>query len=136
MFYVMEILGAFPTVKARAVRKQDKARKLVEVAADQAMFDFSNEEGVLVGESFASPSSSLSLHLVLSHPSFTRSLLFRPAGFFSPDYMGASINVPGFHLHYLSGDRKRGGHLLNCLIKAGATITVQEVRCTTAEEGG
>lgn len=42
--------------------------------------------------------------------------------------MGSSINVPGFHLHYLSGDRKRGGHLLNCVIKAGATITVQEVR--------
>eukprot|EP00955_Chlamydomonas_euryale_P062995 358524-Chlamydomonas_euryale.AAC.1 len=42
--------------------------------------------------------------------------------------MGASINVPGFHLHYLSNDRQRGGHLLNCMIKAGATITVAEVR--------
>lgn len=63
VFYVMEIQGAFPTVKARAVRKQDKARKLVEVAADQAMFDFSNEEGVLVGELLEQESPAGGLHM-------------------------------------------------------------------------
>ena len=35
------------------------------------------------------------------------------AGFFTPSFM-SSINVPGFHLHFLSADFKRGGHLLEC----------------------
>jgi acetolactate decarboxylase len=34
-------------------------------------------------------------------------------GFFTPSFM-ASLNVPGFHLHFLSSDRKHGGHLLQC----------------------
>lgn len=32
-------------------------------------------------------------------------------GFWCPDYIG-SINVPGYHLHFISEDRKIGGHLL------------------------
>jgi len=35
------------------------------------------------------------------------------AGFFTPVFMG-SLNVPGLHLHFLSEDLKRGGHLLEC----------------------
>lgn len=35
------------------------------------------------------------------------------AGFFTPGFM-ASINVPGLHLHFLSADRRHGGHLLEC----------------------
>lgn len=38
-------------------------------------------------------------------------------GFFTPSFM-ASLNVPGLHLHFLSADRKRGGHLLECRPKA------------------
>ncbi|MEA1927974.1 MAG: acetolactate decarboxylase, partial [Candidatus Auribacterota bacterium] len=34
-------------------------------------------------------------------------------GFFTPAFM-ASLNVPGYHLHFLSADRTRGGHLLEC----------------------
>jgi acetolactate decarboxylase len=34
-------------------------------------------------------------------------------GFFTPSFM-ASLNVPGLHLHFLSSDRKHGGHLLEC----------------------
>jgi acetolactate decarboxylase len=34
-------------------------------------------------------------------------------GFYTPDYM-ASISVPGMHLHFLSDDLTRGGHLLEC----------------------
>ena len=33
-------------------------------------------------------------------------------GFWCPDYVG-SINVPGYHLHFISGDRTKGGHLLD-----------------------
>lgn len=35
------------------------------------------------------------------------------AGFFTPAFMG-SISVPGLHLHFLSSDFLRGGHLLEC----------------------
>ena len=35
------------------------------------------------------------------------------AGFYTPDFMG-SLSVPGFHLHFLSTDNKKGGHLLSC----------------------
>jgi len=35
------------------------------------------------------------------------------AGFNTPSFMG-SINVPGLHLHFLSTDLTRGGHVLEC----------------------
>jgi acetolactate decarboxylase len=36
-------------------------------------------------------------------------------GFFTPTFM-ASLSVPGIHLHFLSDDRQKGGHLLECEI--------------------
>jgi acetolactate decarboxylase len=35
------------------------------------------------------------------------------AGFFTPSFI-SSLSVPGFHMHFLSADRKKGGHLLEC----------------------
>ncbi len=35
------------------------------------------------------------------------------AGFYSPAFL-ESLNVPGLHLHFLSTDRRSGGHLLSC----------------------
>lgn len=35
-------------------------------------------------------------------------------GFWSPEYTSA-VTVPGWHLHFLTGDRLAGGHLLTCL---------------------
>ena len=35
------------------------------------------------------------------------------AGFWTPEY-AKSLNVPGYHLHFISADRTRGGHLLQC----------------------
>lgn len=35
------------------------------------------------------------------------------AGFYTPSFM-SSLNVPGWHLHFLSADMKHGGHLLEC----------------------
>jgi acetolactate decarboxylase len=37
-------------------------------------------------------------------------------GFFTPQFM-ASLNFPGYHLHFLSEYRTRGGHLLECRYK-------------------
>jgi acetolactate decarboxylase len=34
-------------------------------------------------------------------------------GFWTPEY-ARTLNVPGYHLHFLSADRKSGGHLLDC----------------------
>lgn len=34
-------------------------------------------------------------------------------GFWSPDYV-KTLNVPGYHLHFISTDRTHGGHLLQC----------------------
>jgi len=34
-------------------------------------------------------------------------------GFRSPDYVHG-INVPGYHLHFITKDRNAGGHLLEC----------------------
>ena len=37
-------------------------------------------------------------------------------GFRSPSYI-EGINVPGYHLHFISKDRKSGGHLLDCMLQ-------------------
>ena len=37
-------------------------------------------------------------------------------GFRFPDY-AAGINMPGYHLHFITGDKKGGGHLFDCEIK-------------------
>jgi acetolactate decarboxylase len=34
-------------------------------------------------------------------------------GFWTPEY-AKTLNVPGYHLHFISADRTRGGHLLQC----------------------
>lgn len=52
-------------------------------------------------------------------------------GFYTPPFMG-SLSVPGMHLHFLSSDRKTGGHLLECC-PGGVTVGVQFL--TTLELG-
>lgn len=37
-------------------------------------------------------------------------------GFRMPGFI-AGLNAPGYHLHFITDDKKRGGHLLDCLIK-------------------
>ena len=34
-------------------------------------------------------------------------------GFFTPDYL-RGVNVPGYHLHFITADRAAGGHMLDC----------------------
>jgi len=47
-------------------------------------------------------------------------------GFWTPDY-ARTLNVPGYHLHFVSADRKNGGHLLQC---RGANLCLQLQRET------
>jgi acetolactate decarboxylase len=39
-------------------------------------------------------------------------------GFRFPDY-AQGVEVPGYHLHFISADRARGGHVLDCRISSG-----------------
>lgn len=47
------------------------------------------------------------------------------AGFWTPPFM-QSINVPGYHIHFLTEDRQHGGHLIECRMTA-ATLGVQHI---------
>jgi acetolactate decarboxylase len=42
-------------------------------------------------------------------------------GFWTPEY-AKTLNVPGYHLHFVSDDRQSGGHLLQC---RGANLRLQ-----------
>jgi len=42
-------------------------------------------------------------------------------GFCSPDY-AQGVNVPGYHLHFLTEDRKAGGHILDCRLQRGRVM--------------
>jgi len=42
-------------------------------------------------------------------------------GFYTPVFF-KGVNVPGFHLHYLSDDRTAGGHILDFTLPAGALV--------------
>ena len=44
-------------------------------------------------------------------------------GFFTPEFI-PSVNVPGFHFHFITDDKSRGGHLLECHLHKG-TIEIQ-----------
>ncbi len=47
------------------------------------------------------------------------------AGFYTPRFM-ESLNAPGYHLHFLTEDRRHGGHLIDCALKK-ARISIQHV---------
>lgn len=47
-------------------------------------------------------------------------------GFRFPDYM-KELNVPGYHFHFISQDKQRGGHLLECNFLEG-TIEIERAR--------
>jgi len=38
-------------------------------------------------------------------------------GFRCPDSVKGGVNVPGYHLHFITADRKAGGHLLACQLQ-------------------
>jgi len=50
-------------------------------------------------------------------------------GYYSPPFV-KGVNVPGFHWHFLTADRARGGHVLDCSLKP-ATALLDELRTLT-----
>ena len=92
--HALRVDGSFERVRARSVPRQEKPyRPLVEVIADQHVFEFADVEGTLVGFRF-------------------------------PDY-AQGLNVPGYHLHFVDRDRRRGGHVLDCTVRE-AEIAVDD----------
>ena len=86
IFHAVKIEGTFGYVKTRSVPGQEKPYPpLVEVTANQPIFEFHDIEGTIVG-------------------------------FYCPDYV-EGLNVPGYHLHFITEDRKAGGHVLEFVIE-------------------
>ena len=84
----LRIDGEFELVRARSVPRQSPPyRPLVEVVADQHVYELRDLRGTLVGFRF-------------------------------PDY-AEGIEVGGYHLHFISAERDRGGHVLECTIRRG-----------------
>jgi acetolactate decarboxylase len=95
-FYAFRIDGTFKTIQVRSVPKQVKPYPILsEVTKKQAVFNYENVKGSLIG-------------------------------FWCPDYVG-SVNVPGYHLHFISDDHTKGGHLLYVAI-SDATVKMDETR--------
>ena len=92
IFHAVKIEGSFSYVKTRSVPGQEKPYPpLVEVTANQPIFEFHDIEGTIVG-------------------------------FCSPEYV-EGLNVPGYHLHFITADRKADGHVLEFVVK-DAKLTV------------
>jgi acetolactate decarboxylase len=47
------------------------------------------------------------------------------SGFYTPPFL-PSLHAPGYHLHFISDDRRQGGHLLSCAVKS-ARIGLQHI---------
>lgn len=94
LFASIKIQGEFEYMKLRAVRKQCCDRPLVEVTREQAVFEFQNT----------------------THGSLI--------GFYTPLFLGHALSVPGFHLHFISQDLGKGGHVLDIQLK-DATVSIQ-----------
>ncbi len=83
LFYAVRVHGRFKSVKTRSVPRQQKPYPpLAQVVKKQAVFQFQDIEGTLVG---------------MRCPVFVK-----------------GVNVPGWHWHFISDDRKSGGHVLEC----------------------
>jgi acetolactate decarboxylase len=53
-----------------------------------------------------------------SQPTFEyRDIQGTLVGFWCPEF-ARGVNLPGYHLHFLSGDKKRGGHVLSMTLKS------------------
>jgi acetolactate decarboxylase len=52
-------------------------------------------------------------------------------GFWTPEY-AKTLNIPGYHLHFLSSDHAHGGHLIECM-GSNLDLQVQQINqfCVT-----
>ena len=97
LFYVVRIDGTFSDLKVRSEYKQEKPYRMLDEALASDQTEFDYENA----------EGTL-------------------VGLYCPDYMGG-LNNAGWHLHYISADLTRGGHVLQVSIdKATALIDVTD----------
>ena len=78
----VKIAGVFKSVKARSVKKvKTQTKTLEQIINDQAVFDFDNVKGTMVG-------------------------------YYIPDKYNTEC-FTGFHFHFISENKKLGGHILD-----------------------
>ena len=87
LFYMVKIPGTFSFIKARSEFKQEKPYRNLDVALAADQNEFDFENA--------------------------RGTM---VGLYCPDYMDG-LNTPGWHLHFISEDGKKGGHVLNLAAK-------------------
>jgi acetolactate decarboxylase len=91
ILYAITVEGTFDYLKVRSVPRQSEPYPpLNEAIEDQAIFEYHNVTGTVVG-------------------------------FRTPAYM-SGLNVSGYHFHFISEDKKFGGHMLDCEIQSGTVI--------------
>lgn len=93
-FWAIKVSGSFSYLKCRAVRKQEVDRPLIEVTREQAIIEW------------------------------TEAVEGTCVGFFSPQFIGHQLTVPGWHLHFISAEHTAGGHCLGLSVADGSRIDV------------
>jgi len=83
IFYAIRADGVFKTIRVRSCDKQTK------------------------------PYRPLAEATKLQHEYTYENVRGTLVGFWCPPTVPGSMSVPGFHLHFISDDRKRGGHVLD-----------------------
>ncbi|OPY39160.1 MAG: Alpha-acetolactate decarboxylase [Methanoregula sp. PtaU1.Bin051] len=93
LIYAIRFHGRFPSMKVRAIPKQDPPYPtLTEASKEQVVRVYNDTTGTVVG-------------------------------FYTP-VLFDGINVPGYHLHYISDDIREGGHILDLAVPAGMRVNL------------
>ena len=87
MFYMVKVNGTFSKLKARSEPKQEEPYKMLDEALAETQQEFDFED--------------------------IKGTLI---GLYCPDYMG-DLNTVGWHFHFISEDRTKGGHVLQVSVK-------------------
>jgi acetolactate decarboxylase len=87
IFYAVKIKGTFPYIKTRSVPKQQEPYP--------PLVEVVKEQTIF---EFHDVEGTI-------------------VGFRCPDSVKGGVNVPGYHLHFITADRKAGGHLLACQLQ-------------------
>ena len=87
MFYVVKVNGTFEKMLVRSELKQEKPYKTLDKALETDQREFNYEN-----------------------------ITGTVVGLYCPDYMGG-LNATGWHFHFISDDRTKGGHMLELSFK-------------------
>ena len=87
MFYMVKVTGTFEKMYVRSEIKQEKPYKSLDKALETDQREFSYEN-----------------------------ITGTVVGLYCPDYMGG-LNAAGWHFHFISDDRTKGGHILELSFK-------------------